>query len=76
MNSTIATLDDPRLEGSWSGLRLSADEFLKIDDKLTFYRLDDGRFVEVRPSGDSFASQAVPGFVLDLRRVRDLFRRG
>lgn len=202
MNSTIATLDDPRLEGSWSGLRLSADEFLEIDDEsnnyelidgvvilspspipehqvvtveilgqiwlylrdqsvgqgytgtdihlgrsstggdlvlkpeivfhraeraaetkgrlrggpdlavevisrgsrrfdsitkkqeyerfgvceywlidpdrdqMTFYRLDNGRFVEVQPSEDSFASQAVPGFVLDLRRVRDLFRRG
>lgn len=38
-----------------------------------FHRLEGGRYVEVKASRDQFASTAIPGFVLDLLRVRELF---
>ena len=43
-------------------------------ESMIFWRLSDGRFVEVDTAGDAFASEAVPGFVLDLARVRELFK--
>ncbi|MBI4580613.1 MAG: Uma2 family endonuclease, partial [Planctomycetes bacterium] len=41
--------------------------------EMTFYRLHDGRFVAVEPVGDRLASAALPGFELDLERVRRTF---
>ncbi len=41
---------------------------------MTFWRLSNGRFVEVDATGDAFTSKAVPDFVLDLTRVRELFK--
>jgi Uma2 family endonuclease len=41
---------------------------------LTFYRLQRGRFVKVATARDSFASKAVPGFILDFKRVRGAFK--
>lgn len=43
-------------------------------ERMTFYHLESGRLVEVPAQGDAFASQAVPGFVLDLARVREKFK--
>ncbi len=57
--------------------RFSVREYWLIDperEAMTFYRLHDNRFVEVAPSGDRFASEAVPGFELDLERVREAFK--
>jgi Uma2 family endonuclease len=57
--------------------RFGVQEYWLIDperESMTFYRLQFGRFVEVPPTGDTFASQAVPGFVLDLARVRETFK--
>ena len=57
--------------------RVGVLEYWLIDplrETLTFYRLQEGRFVEVTPQGDTFASQAVPGFLLDLAQLRKKFR--
>ena len=57
--------------------RFGVQEYWLIDPErksMTFWRLSDGRFVEVDTAGDAFASEAVPGFVLDLARVRELFK--
>ncbi len=40
---------------------------------ITFYRLEQGKFVEVAADEASFRSEAVPGFVLDLALVRQMF---
>jgi len=56
--------------------RFGVREYWLIDPQrrsFTVYRLDAGRFVEIPAAGDSFVSQAVPGFVLDLTRVRQAF---
>lgn len=42
---------------------------------MTFLRLREGRFVEVEPESDRYTSEAVPGFVLELDRIRALFPR-
>lgn len=52
-------------------------EYWIIDPQLeafTFFRQLDGRFAEVAAQGDSFASEAVTGFVLDLAAVRAAFQ--
>jgi len=40
---------------------------------MSFYRLRDGRYELIQPKGDNFTSEAVPGFMLDLARVRRTF---
>jgi Uma2 family endonuclease len=40
---------------------------------FTFYRLHDGHYQEIFATADRFESQAVPGFVLDLKAVRRKF---
>lgn len=57
--------------------RVGVREYWLIDparQAMTFYRLQDGRFAEIAASGDSFASEAVTGFQLDLQRVRETFK--
>ena len=57
--------------------RCGVGEYWLIDPErkaMTFYRLRDRRFVRIPARGKSFASQAVPGFVLDLLRVRATFK--
>ena len=57
--------------------RFGVREYWLIDPQrkaMTFWRLKEGRFVEVSAGGDTFASEAVPGFVLDLSRVRATFK--
>ncbi len=59
--------------------RCGVREYWLIDpanDSATFFRLADGRYRDVSPASghDSFASQAVPGFTLDLAAVRKAFR--
>lgn len=56
--------------------RFGVGEYWIMDPEqksMTFLRLQDGRFVEVAPEGDVFHSSAVPGFELDLVRIRALF---
>ena len=56
--------------------RSGVAEYWLIDPErgtMTFCRLQDGRYVDVTPEGDSFASESVPGLVLDLNRVRRTF---
>ena len=53
--------------------RCGVPEYWIIDpekDSMTFYRLRGGRYAEVKPDGNSFKSETVPGFALDLDRVR------
>jgi Uma2 family endonuclease len=53
--------------------RYGAFEYWLIDaqrETMIFLRLAEGRYVEVALAGDTFHSEAVPGFVLDLRAVR------
>lgn len=40
---------------------------------ITFLRHDGARFIEVEAAPDRFESQAIPGFVLDLPRLRAVF---
>ena len=57
--------------------RFGVQEFWLIDPErksMTFWRLSEGRFVQIDAAGVTFASEAVPGFVLDLARVRELFK--
>jgi Uma2 family endonuclease len=57
--------------------RLGVSEYWIIDPRrktMTFYRLEQGRYVEVLPDSDGFASTAVPGFTLDLAEVRKTFK--
>lgn len=57
--------------------RFGVREYWLIDPErqaMTFWRLKEGRFVEVSGAGDTFASEAVAGFVLDLSRVRETFK--
>lgn len=57
--------------------RAGVGEYWIIDPQrqtMTFLRLRDGKFVEVPPDADSFASQSVPGFTLDLKPIREAFK--
>ncbi len=54
--------------------RLGVREFWVIDpmkETMSFYESQSGRFVEMQAHLDSFTSEAVQGFVLDLKAVRD-----
>jgi len=42
---------------------------------MMFYRSHDGRLVEVPAAGNTFASEAVPGFLLDLVPIRELMEQ-
>lgn len=56
--------------------RAGVPEYWIVDpdeQRVTFLRLTEGRYVEVRPTGDTFASVAVPGFVFNLTRLRAAF---
>ena len=56
--------------------RLGVREYWLVDPErgaMTFLRLVGGRFVEPPADGETFASEAVPGFALDLVRVRKSF---
>lgn len=53
-------------------------EYWLIDpakDRVTFYRLTGERFVEAPTSGDTYTSEVVPGFLLDVSKVRAAFQR-
>ncbi len=57
--------------------RLGVREYWLVDplrDQLAFFRLEHGRFVEAAPVEGRFASTAVPGFTLDVDRLRAAFR--
>ncbi len=56
--------------------RFGVREYWLIDParrSMSFFRLKDGEFVEIPPVGDRFASEAVPGFVLDVAAIRRTF---
>ncbi len=56
--------------------RHGVGEYWLIDPEeatIDLWRLEAGRFVDVAADGDTVASRAVPGFVLDLGPVRALF---
>lgn len=56
--------------------RAGVGEYWLIDpdrETFTFYRLEGGRFIEASFEERRFPSEAVPGFVLDLERVRETF---
>jgi len=56
--------------------RAGIGEYWLIDPyrkQLSFWRLEAGRYVEISPEGERFASQAAPGFVLDIARIRSIF---
>lgn len=57
--------------------RCGVAEYWIIDPErqtMTFYRLHEGRYIDAAPEGDRLASTAVPGFALDLARVRKAFQ--
>ncbi len=45
-----------------------------LESKMTFFIRQGDKFVESVPQGDTFASTAIPGFMLDLNRIRQLFK--
>lgn len=56
--------------------RAGISEYWIIDPlrkEMLFLRLEGGKYVEVAPDGDKLESTAIPGFVLDLARVRTAF---
>lgn len=56
--------------------RFGVMEYWLIDPQnrqITFFRMRDGRWTVVQPQGDTFMSEAVPGFRLDLRPVHASF---
>jgi Uma2 family endonuclease len=56
--------------------RFGVGEYWLFDPQrkaMTLHRLRDRKLHEIEPEADQFASEAVPGFVLDLSRVRDAF---
>ena len=56
--------------------RFGVLEYWLVDPErrtIAFFRLEGGRFEDIPTSDDRFTSRAVPGFVLDLTRVRALF---
>lgn len=44
-----------------------------LESKMTFFVRQGEKFVESAPQGDTFASTAIPGFTLELNRIRQLF---
>ena len=58
--------------------RFGVLEYWLVDperDAIILWRLRAGRYVEIEPEGKRFASEAIPGFVLDLTKVRKTFPR-
>lgn len=56
--------------------RAGVREYWLVDPdagSMTFLRLHDGQYVEIPPDGDSFHSEAVPGFDLNLTYIRRAF---
>jgi Uma2 family endonuclease len=56
--------------------RFGVKEYWIIDpeqDSFAFFRLQDGCYVAIPPEGDSYHSMAIPGFVLDLARIKEAF---
>jgi len=56
--------------------RAGVHEYWLIDpdaESMRFWRLQSGRFLEIRPTNNRFRSEAVPGFEMDLARVREEF---
>lgn len=45
------------------------------DKTLTFLRLVNGQYAEIQPEADAFASEAIPGFRLNLAPIRTKFER-
>ncbi len=45
-----------------------------LESRMTFFVLRGEKFVETTPDGDTFASTAIPGFTLELNRIRQLFK--
>ena len=57
--------------------RFGVMEYWIIDpeeDSFLFLRLQDGSYVAVPPESDAYRSTAIPGFVLDLARIKEVFR--
>lgn len=57
--------------------RCGVPEYWLIDpehDTMTFYRLAGGRYVQIEPVEGSYNSMAIPGFALDLVRIRSFFK--
>lgn len=46
-----------------------------IEEQTRFYRLTDGRLVDVAVRGSTYESEAVPGLMLDLTPIRGAFHR-
>ena len=57
--------------------RFGVREYWLIDpdrDTMTFFRLSEGRYSSADTDRDRFTSEAIPGFTLDLARLRELFK--
>lgn len=64
-------LDEVTKKGDYE--RFGVREYWLVDpdhDRITFYRLTNERLVEIQAEGSTFDSEAVPGFKLDLDRIK------
>ncbi len=76
VSPSSASLDYETKKGDYE--RAGVLEYWIIDpeeNSMTFFRLKDGRYAAISPDQGSFASQAVPGFVLNLKRIRALLAK-
>jgi len=76
ISSTTRRFDSDTKKADYE--RAGVREYWLIDPErgeMTFHRLSEGRYVEMTPTGDRLQTEAVPGFALDLARVRRAFRR-
>ena len=74
ISETSRRYDNETKKGDYE--RSGVSEYWVIDPKrgtMSFFRLRNGRYELIQPQGDKFTSEAVPGFVLDLARVRRTF---
>lgn len=75
LSPSTETLDQRTKRGDYE--RFGVGEYWIVDPRrqsVLFLRLRDRVFVEVKPDGDRFTSEAVPGFVLDLAALRRVFQ--
>ncbi len=75
VSSTSRRYDNETKKGDYQ--RCGVGEYWVIDpqlDRMAFYYFREGSYVEIAVEGGTLKSEAIPGFALDLARVRKTFK--